>query len=41
MQAEVTKRVGKTQKEYLLREQMKQIQEELGEDDSRNSELLN
>jgi ATP-dependent Lon protease len=40
VQAEVTKRVGKTQKEYILREQMKQIQEELGEDDSRLSEIL-
>jgi ATP-dependent Lon protease len=40
VQAEVTKRVGKTQKEYLLREQMKQIQEELGEDDARLSELV-
>src|SRR5512136_1993683 len=39
VQAEVTKKVGKTQKEYLLREQMKQIQEELGEDDSRISEM--
>ncbi|MEA5114660.1 MAG: endopeptidase La [Geobacteraceae bacterium] len=39
VQAEVTKRVGKTQKEYLLREQMKQIQEELGEDDARLGEL--
>jgi len=39
VQAEVTKKVGKTQKEYLLREQMKQIQEELGEDDSRISEI--
>ena len=39
VQAEVTKRVGKTQKEYLLREQMKQIQEELGEEDSRVSEI--
>ncbi len=38
VQAEVTKRVGKTQKEYLLREQMKQIQEELGEDDTRISD---
>ncbi|MDD3294628.1 MAG: endopeptidase La [Geobacteraceae bacterium] len=38
VQAEVTKRVGKTQKEYLLREQMKQIQEELGEDDTRTSD---
>jgi ATP-dependent Lon protease len=39
VQVEVTKRVGKTQKEYLLREQMKQIQEELGEEDSRASEM--
>ncbi len=39
VQAEVTKRVGKTQKEYLLREQMRQIQEELGEDDSRIGEM--
>ncbi|RNC71326.1 MAG: endopeptidase La [Desulfuromonadales bacterium] len=39
VQAEVTRRVGKSQKEYLLREQMKQIQEELGEEDSRSSEL--
>jgi ATP-dependent Lon protease len=39
VQAEVTKKVGKTQKEYLLREQMKQIQEELGEDDSRVAEV--
>jgi ATP-dependent Lon protease len=39
VQAEVTKKVGKTQKEYLLREQMKQIQEELGEDDSRINEM--
>jgi len=30
VQAEVTKKVGKTQKEYILREQMKHIQEELG-----------
>jgi ATP-dependent Lon protease len=39
VQAEVTRKVGKTQKEYLLREQMRQIQEELGEDDSRISEM--
>ena len=39
VQAEVTKKVGKTQKEYLLREQMKQIQEELGEDDTRIGEI--
>lgn len=40
VQAEVTKRVGKTQKEYILREQMKHIQEELGEDDSRTAEMM-
>lgn len=39
IQTEVTKRIGKTQKEYLLREQMKQIQEELGDEDPRQSEL--
>ncbi len=39
IQSEVAKRVGKTQKEYILREQMKQIQEELGEDDSRQGEM--
>jgi ATP-dependent Lon protease len=36
---EVTRRVGKNQKEYILREQMKHIQEELGEDDPRTSEM--
>ncbi len=39
VQAEVTKRVGKTQKEYILREQMKHIQEELGEEDPRSADL--
>ena len=39
IQSEVFRRVNKTQKEYLLREQMKQIQEELGEDDPRQTEL--
>jgi ATP-dependent Lon protease len=39
VQAEVTRKVGKNQKEYLLREQMRQIQEELGEDENRGSEL--
>jgi ATP-dependent Lon protease len=38
VQSEVAKRVGKTQKEYLLREQLKQIQEELGEEDPRQAE---
>ncbi|WP_429884476.1 endopeptidase La [Geoalkalibacter halelectricus] len=39
IQTEVSKRIGKTQKEFLLREQMKQIQEELGDEDPRQSEL--
>jgi ATP-dependent Lon protease len=39
VQAEVSKRVGKTQKEYLLREQMKQIKEELGDEEAPESEL--
>jgi ATP-dependent Lon protease len=38
VQSEVAKRVGRTQKEYLLREQLKQIQEELGEEDPRQAE---
>lgn len=36
---EVTKRVGKNQKEYILREQMKHIQEELGEEDPRSADI--
>jgi len=39
IQQEVAKKVGKTQKEYLLREQMKQIREELGDDDPRQGDL--
>jgi len=39
VQAEVSKRVGKTQKEYLLREQMKQIKEELGDEDQPETDL--
>ncbi|OHB29012.1 MAG: endopeptidase La [Desulfuromonadaceae bacterium GWC2_58_13] len=39
VQSEVAKRLGRTQKEYLLREQMKEIQEELGDVDPRQSEL--
>ncbi len=38
VQTEVAKRVNKTQKEYLLREQLKQIQDELGEEDPRQVE---
>ncbi len=36
---EVNKRLGKSQKEHLLREQMKQIQQELGDQDPRMAEL--
>src|ERR1039457_5007316 len=36
---EVSRKVGKNQKEYILREQMKHIQDELGEDDARTSDL--
>lgn len=36
---EVTRRVGKNQKDYILREQMKHIQEELGENESKNPDL--
>ncbi|HIJ81911.1 MAG TPA: endopeptidase La [Desulfuromonadales bacterium] len=36
---EVTKRVGKNQKEYILREQMKHIQEELGDEDPRAADM--
>ncbi|MDD2365533.1 MAG: endopeptidase La [Desulfuromonadaceae bacterium] len=35
---EVNKRVGKNQKEYILREQMKHIQEELGDEDPRTAD---
>jgi ATP-dependent Lon protease len=37
--SEVTKRVGKNQKEYILREQMKHIQEELGDEDPKASDM--
>ncbi|MCF6179237.1 MAG: endopeptidase La [Geopsychrobacter sp.] len=36
---EVNKRIGKGQKEQLLREQMKQIQHELGDQDPRQAEI--
>ncbi len=39
IQSEVAKRIGKSQKEQILREQMKQIQQELGEKDPRQEEL--
>lgn len=37
--SEVTRKVGKNQKEYILREQMKHIQDELGEEDPRVSDV--
>ena len=36
---EVNRKVGKNQKEYILREQMKHIQEELGEEDPKTSDM--
>ena len=39
LKTDLNKRVGKNQKDYLLREQMKQIQEELGEEDPRSSDV--
>jgi ATP-dependent Lon protease len=36
---EVNRRVEKTQKEYLLREQMKHIKEELGEEETKGADL--
>ncbi|CAH2032261.1 endopeptidase La [Trichlorobacter ammonificans] len=39
LKTEVNRRVGKNQKDYLLREQLKQIQEELGEEDPRNADV--
>jgi len=39
IQTEVTRKLSKTQKEYFLREQMKQIKEELGDQDPRQSDL--
>ena len=38
VQTEVTRKVNKTQKDYLLREQLKEIQDELGEEDPRQGE---
>jgi len=37
--SEVTRKVGKNQKEYILREQMKHIQDELGEEDARTADI--
>jgi ATP-dependent Lon protease len=36
---EVNRKVGKNQKEYILREQMKHIQEELGDEDPKTSDM--
>src|ERR1039457_2151895 len=36
---EVNRKVGKNQKEYILREQMKHIQEELGEEDPKTADM--
>ena len=37
--SEVNRKVGKNQKEYILREQMKHIQEELGDEDPKASDM--
>lgn len=37
--SEVNRKVGKNQKDYILREQMKHIQDELGEEDARTSDI--
>ena len=39
IQSKVADEVGKTQRQYYLREQMKAIQKELGEDDDRQQEI--
>jgi ATP-dependent Lon protease len=39
LQSEVTQELGKTQREYYLREHLRQIQKELGEGDDRTQEL--
>lgn len=39
LQSEVNKEMGKTQRDYLLRQQLKVIQRELGEDDTLNKEI--
>ena len=39
IQSQVADEVGKTQRQYYLREQMKAIQRELGEDDDRQQEI--
>ena len=37
--SEVNRKVGKNQKEYILREQMKHIQDELGDEDPKTSDM--
>jgi ATP-dependent Lon protease len=37
--SEVNRKVGKNQKDYILREQMKHIQDELGEEDARTADI--
>ncbi len=39
VQTEVSRRMGKTQKDYILREQMKQIKEELGDEEQSDTDL--
>src|SRR5207244_5084328 len=39
IQSQVQSEVGKNQREYFLREQMKAIQKELGEDDDQQKEI--
>jgi len=39
LQSEVAQELGKTQREYYLREQLRQIQKELGEGDERTQEI--
>jgi ATP-dependent Lon protease len=39
VQSEVARRLGKNQKDFILREQLRQIQEELGEEDPRQTEM--
>ena len=39
IQSEVTKELGKTQREYILRQQLKAIQKELGEEDDQTGEV--
>jgi ATP-dependent Lon protease len=40
IQSEVSQRIDKSQRDYMLREQIKAIRKELGEDDKQNPEIL-